>query len=587
MLGKDYIKVLRIDLDRKKITIDRRKDLVEYLGGTGVAAKLLDEYVDAGADPLDPQQPVVFAIGPMTTAFPICTKAVAVFRSPLTGDYGESHSGGRFAMAMRFAGYDAIVISGKSEKPVYLSISNNNVNFEDAGYLWGLSIEKTGAILRERESKIGSGKRSILRIGQAGENLVRFAALNVDTYRHFGRLGLGAVFGSKNLKALVIGGNRSYTLPDMPAYGKLYQEIYRTITDSPAMKKYHELGTAQNIMPLNIASGLPTRNLTSTSFEDAEKISGEAFAEELLLRKITCSGCPVGCIHIGLLREEFAEGYEYKYTGVGYDYELIYSLGSMLGVGDKKNILQLIERVEGYGLDAMSAGVALAWLTEAISTGLVEEGPELRFGDAVGYLQALDFLAQGEKCEFAVYRELSKGVDQAVKTFGGGDFACTLGKNEMAGYHTGYGSILGQAFGSRHSHLDNGGYSFDQQKGFDLDNLVDELIKEEAERDMLTSLAICLFARKIYGDRRLVARCLDTLGIEKTPDELGEIGKKIFALKHTLKQKLGFKLDEVSIPKRFLRTKALGGQLDSEQLEKLTKVYREKLREIVGERGRH
>ncbi|MGE5708257.1 MAG: aldehyde ferredoxin oxidoreductase C-terminal domain-containing protein, partial [Bacteroidota bacterium] len=342
---------------------------------------------------------------------------------------------------------------------------------------------------------------------------------------------------------------------------------------------------AQNVMPLSIAGGIPTRNLQSASFEGAESISGEAFAEELLRRKITCSGCPVGCVHIGLLREEFAQGYEYKYTGVGYDYELIFALGSMLGVADKKGVLQLIEKVEGHGLDAMSTGVALAWLTEAKEKGLFT-GEDLQanveFGNTQEYLKAIDHLVYGKT---PVYQALAKGVDHAAKAYGGEDFACTLGKNEMAGYHTGYGSVLGQTYGSRHSHLDNGGYSFDQKKNLDLEKLVDGLIVEEAERDMLTSLSICLFARKIYDDRLLVSRCLDALGIKQSPEELGALGQKIFALKHALKQRLGFNLSEVTVPKRFLQTKALAGQLDPEVLEKLSKAYQAKLRAIAAEQS--
>ncbi|MDZ4245595.1 MAG: aldehyde ferredoxin oxidoreductase N-terminal domain-containing protein, partial [Dehalococcoidia bacterium] len=262
MLGTNYIKILRLNLTDKTISIERRDDLLrDYLGGLGIAAKLLEENVKPDKDPLDPGQPLIFAIGPMNTYFPVVSKVACTFRSPLTGNYGESHAGGRLAMSILSAGYDALVITGKSDRPVYLSITNSSLKFEDASYLWGRTVGETGQILRDREAHIGSGKRSIIRIGPAGEKLVRFAAVNVDTYRHFGRLGVGTVMGSKNLKAIAIGGNNTYHAANLKDYSRLFHQIFRHINSSPVMKKYHDLGTLQNILPLNAIKSLPTRNL--------------------------------------------------------------------------------------------------------------------------------------------------------------------------------------------------------------------------------------------------------------------------------------------------------------------------------------
>ncbi|MGQ9632539.1 MAG: aldehyde ferredoxin oxidoreductase N-terminal domain-containing protein [bacterium] len=574
MIGKGYIKVLGIDLTSRTIEVTRREDLMDYLGGSGVATKLLEENIRRDEDPLDPDQPIIFAIGPMTTIFPVVTKVAAAFKSPLTGNFGESHAGGRLGMAMLFAGYDAIVIKGKSKRPVYLSISPNDVSFNDATPLWGMRVLEAGRILRELETKIGGGKRSIIRIGPAGEACVRFASVNVDTYRHFGRLGLGATFGSKNLKAIVIGGKRSYEIPNKKEYNRVYRKIYEMATSSSAMKKYHELGTPQNILPLNDAQSLPTRNLRESQFEGAREISGESFAEELLLRKNTCSGCPVGCIHIGLLRQEFAPGYEYKYTGVSYDYELIYSLGTLLGMGKKEEILALIEAVEEEGLDAISTGVILSWMTEAQERGIIGEpqvGAKLLFGDAEGYLKAIENISKRPN-DF--YDDVALGLAALSERYGGEDFALTLGRNEMAGYHTGYAFSLGQAVGARHSHLDNAGYSFDQMtKDYRPEEMVDYLIEEEAERCLLTSLHICLFARKIYGDTELVSEALRSIGIERTPEELGEIGRRIFALKLKVKTENGFKYDQLRFPRRLFETETLHGRMDEEFLRQTLSIY--------------
>jgi aldehyde:ferredoxin oxidoreductase len=236
------------------------------------------------------------------------------------------------------AGYGAIVIEGRSEIPIYLAIHGSEVHFRDASTLWGLSSSLTaGRIIREREP--GAGLRTIMRIGLAGEKMVTYACVAAETYRHFGRLGLGAVFGSKNLKAIVVSGKRSLPVEDHVAYRRLYKEIHEAATSSEVMKKYHDLGTPQNVIPLNKLKAFPTRNLKETKFEAAAKISGEAFAEHYLGRRLACSHCPVACIHIAALREPHeVEPYFYKTSMISYDYEPIYAMGSMLGVGDPETV---------------------------------------------------------------------------------------------------------------------------------------------------------------------------------------------------------------------------------------------------------
>ena len=189
--------VLYVDLSRKRYWVDRREELFQkHLGGAGVAAELLHEECPAGCDPLGPENPIVFAVGPLTGLFPMGSKAVAMFKSPHTGNLGESHCGGRSAVAIRMAGLGAIVVRGTSDLPVYLAIHGDQVNFRNASTLWGMeSCFTAGRIIRQNEP--ASGLRTIMRIGRAGERLVSYACVTTETYRHFGRLGLGAVFGSK------------------------------------------------------------------------------------------------------------------------------------------------------------------------------------------------------------------------------------------------------------------------------------------------------------------------------------------------------------------------------------------------------
>ncbi|MGD9048333.1 MAG: aldehyde ferredoxin oxidoreductase N-terminal domain-containing protein, partial [Anaerolineae bacterium] len=217
MLNASFIRILHLDLTTGESRVEDRADLYDAtLGGTGTAMRLLGEAVHDDRPPLDPAQPVIFAIGPLTTIFPVVTKAVATFRSPLTGEYGESHAGGQFASALRYAGYDVLVITGAAKRLVYLVIDGERVEIRAADAMAGMNVIETGRIIRDQIE--GAGHRSIARIGPAGEARpgragIAYANLNVDTFRHFGRLGLGAVLGSKNLKAIAVIGQQQIDLP--------------------------------------------------------------------------------------------------------------------------------------------------------------------------------------------------------------------------------------------------------------------------------------------------------------------------------------------------------------------------------------
>ncbi len=575
MLYEKYIRVLHIDLTKQKILIEQREDLHAYLGGVGVASKLLEEHIRPELDPLDPEQPIILSIGAASSVYPVITKTVAMFYSPLTSELGESYAGGRLALTMLLAGYDAIVIHGKAPKPSYITINCNNIEFKDARALWGMMSDEAGRVIREKEP--GGGKRSILRIGPAGENQVSFASVCVDTYRHFGRLGLGAVFGSKNLKAMTIIGDRSIPIKNFKAYFKVYQEIYDKVTDTEIMSKYHDAGTAINVLPLNEMGALPTRNLSQNRFEQVEDISGEAFVTRNLVRKMACTGCPVGCIHIGQFRREFDKGHDYESVSVGYDYELIFALGSYLGIRSSDEILQLIEKVEELGLDAMSAGVVLGWATEALANGLVTEADTLlplAFGSTENYLKAIEYLA-AQANDF--YKNLAKGVAKASEIYGGQDYAMHFAGNEMPGYHTGYGTLLGTTVGARHSHLCNGGYSVDQSlKEFSKEKAVEAIFEEERERCMLNALTICLFARKVY-DRKTILAALNALDYPITDAELTAIADRIYKTKLRIKKQLGFDLKAVRLPKRFFETPGLWGKLDEQTAYDMIRMYDEKL----------
>jgi aldehyde:ferredoxin oxidoreductase len=561
VLDRDTFRVLIVDLPEGKGRAVSFGDPDEVLGGSGLAAALFEQYGMPGEEATHPDQPLVFAIGPLTGYFPLMSKVVLGFKSPYHQQYAESHAGGRLALALRFAGYDALVITGSARTPSCLIIGRRQLEVRDVHYVWGQDVFSTGKILR-RIHRVGSGHRSILRIGPAGERRVAFASINVDTYRHFGRLGAGAVMGAKNLKGIIVLGDGSLHLPEGKVYADLYSELHRELTESAAMRKYHDLGTPENLLKLNAARALPWRNLQATCSEATEAISGERFAEQLLLRQTACSGCPVGCIHIGLLRQRFGSEHEFLYRQVSYDYEPIFAAGTMLGIAQPSDVLVLLEEIDAQGLDVISTGVALAWATEALEQGIVTEEQtlaSLAFGDAGPYRQAVRHLA-GQANEF--YQHLARGTAAAAAHYGGGDFACVLGQ-EMAGYATGEVYFVSQAYGFRHSHLDSAGYAYDQcATDRNVADAVTYLLEEERRRIELTCMVSCLFARNVYTEERL-QEALRSVERNRAADALPAQSAVIQARRWQLKFRSGYDPARVTIPKRFREVLSMKGRDES------------------------
>ncbi|MGQ9510164.1 MAG: aldehyde ferredoxin oxidoreductase C-terminal domain-containing protein [Thermodesulfobacteriota bacterium] len=573
-------RVLIIDLSKHSYFVDERKEYFQQaLGGVGAGIRLLREFLDPKVDPHHPDNPIIFSIGALTGKFPMISKMVSLFKSPHHGLLGESHAGGRSAIALWQAGYGALVIKGESPIPLYITVEGNKVHFRDARAIWGIADTATvGRLIREREGQ--SGFRTILRIGKAGEKGISYANVTTETYRHFGRLGLGAVFGSKKLKALVISGKRTVLPEDKKTYLKLYDEIYEQCTSSPT-KKYHELGTSENILPLNALGALPTRNLKATTFEKAETLSGENLATHYLGRRIACSHCPVGCIHLAVLRERYPDDpYFFKTTFVSYDYEPLYSLGTLLGIDRVEDFLKLMIKVEKYGMDAITMGVVLAWVTEAFEKGLIgkdeTEGFIPSFGDSQTYMKMVERMMESSS-EF--YQRMGRGVETLIERYGGEEFALSFFGNEISGYHTGAGSHLTHITGARHSHLDSAGYSLDQKifkegKPLSPKEMAQRLFEEEALRQVLTSLVICLFARNVYTLDR-VKRCLNVFGWDFSEEDLLELGKKIVMEKNRLKREMGFDMESVRIPKRILETPSPFGPLNEFYLRETVHYFKE------------
>lgn len=564
----------------KIVEIDRRQEVV---GGSGLAALLFADYGHPDRPWDDPAQPLIFTIGPLTGYFPLMSKMVCAFRSAYHGQYTESHAGGRAAYALFFAGFDALVVTGRAPELSCLLLGAHHVAVQEAGYLRGMDVESCGRLLR-RVFKGGSGHRTIMRIGPAGESGSAMACINVDSYRHFGRLGGGAGMGVKNIKAIIIQGDSHFAAPAGKGYASLYRELYGELTTTKMMEKYHNLGTAANLTTLNDLQALPWRNLQQTSDgEGIAGIAGTTFADTALLRNGACSGCPVGCIHIGFIRDKIADN-RYHYHQVAYDYEPIFALGSMLGVTSAVAVLRILEVVERVGLDAMSAGVALAWATEASQRGLLSTAETLvplAFGDVGAYQEAAGHLGRAGN-DF--YRLLGQGTLAAAGRYGGGEFACVLGQ-EMAGYATGELFFAAQTLGFRHSHLDTGAYSYDQREtGKDVAKAVDFLLADEVDRVLLTSMVGCLFARAVYSRERLAA-CLEVIGYTGLATNLAETAAAIRRQRWQVRAATGYHPDQFTIPKRFYQLRTWKGPIDAAYLDAVKSEYGRRILALIEPAG--
>ena len=301
---------------------------------------------------------------------------------------------------------------------------------------------------------------------------------------------------------------------------------------------------------------------------------GEAFAQDELITKRACAGCQIGCIHVALYRRPFAPGWEYESTLVAYDHELVYAVGSLLGIGDRPDVLRLIEDIDKAGLDTISCGTALAWATEATERGLITPqqfgGIKLRWGDAERYAQAIDAIVRGDS---EVSQWLGRGEVAAARHFGGQDYVAAVGGQGIAGYWTGYAHVLGHLLGARHSHLDNGGYAIDQKlEPYTDEAIIERIIDDEAERIVQTSIAICLFARGVY-DLDTISQALGSVGIDCSAADLRALGERVYWERVRLRERLGFQAQREEVPRRFYETPTPRGRLEPGRIAHMLEIY--------------
>jgi len=526
-------RVLYVDLNTGKTRVEALNEdyAKKYIGGIGLGMRLWLDNSKAGVEPFSPENPLVLALGPISgTMFPTAGNGHAfVAKSPETFGIGEAVAHGTFGAEMKRAGYDAVILKGKSEKPVYLWIDDDSVQLLDASHLMGKSPSETEDAIKE---DLGDYYIRVASIGLAGEKLSRIGCIINEKTRAAGRTGMGSVMGSKNLKAIAVRGTRDIVVAKPDEFIEYVQEFHERMK-GPATQKYRTLGTPENVLVHNALYCMPTRNYNNAHFEGADKVSGEVLNERLVAKILGCSSCAMRCEHEVVIPEG-----PYKGTMTRMEYETLWAMGPYCGIDRLDTIIKGMELCNYYGMDAISAGVIAGFTMDCYESGLLSQkdlgGIDAHFGNSEALIQLLEKIGKRE----GIGDILAEGVKIAGQKIGKG--AEKLAQHIKGLEVTGYDlrclktAALGFAVSFRGAdHNRHGAYAFDV-KG-KVDRLKAEKGRGKMVRDMedtyalIDSFIVCKFSRGTYYKELADMAKLYNLvtGIEMTPEELKKSGERI------------------------------------------------------------
>jgi aldehyde:ferredoxin oxidoreductase len=409
--------ILRVDLSSGKIRTEETNQVWnrKYLGGAGLATRYLYDEVPVGTDPLGDENLLIFMTGPLTgTASASASRYSVVAKSPQTGIWGQANSGGSFGPALKRSGFDGIIFEGISAKPVYLSINSGEVELCDAQHLWGKTVPETENAIQA----VSNTKCTIASIGPAGENLVRYAAIMNNKHRAAGRCGLGAVMGSKRLKAIACSGSNPVRITNEREFRAAARRQIGFLDESMLKVVFDAFGTNMIADMVNVRGGYPTRNWQQSVFDDIEAVNAEGITDSVLVEGVACFACPVTCGR----STEINEGKWQGNSGEGPEYETTNTFGAMCGISDIYAITMANYLCNQYGLDTISTGATIAFSMESFERGILTsemtDGLQLKFGDPdliVDLVKMIalregigDLLAEGT---LAMSQQLGQGSD--------------------------------------------------------------------------------------------------------------------------------------------------------------------------------
>jgi aldehyde:ferredoxin oxidoreductase len=523
-----------------------------FLGGLGLGTSLLYDYAPSGAEPFAPANPLIFTSAPLVgTGLTTTAKFGVVTKSPLTGFIGDSLSSSHFALELKRTGSDAIVITGRASSLVYVFISNQTVEIRDAEHLRGKSPSETEAAIK---AELDSPAIRVAAIGAAGENRVRFATISNEG-RHAGRGGVGAVMGSKNLKAVALCGDRDASVFDPDGINAIANSL-RQRSLSSLTDKYRNIGTVANLAVFNRLGVLPAHNFQQSTFADSDALSGETLSETSFARRHGCASCSIRCERLF----KSLNGEEQR-----LEYETLFALGPLCGIKDPDTVLEAAHLCDLYGVDTISTGGTLAWAMECGEKGLLPEAEKfgLCFGRAEGVLAAIPAIAT----RTGLGALLAEGSRRAALELGGDslNWAMHVKGLELPGYEPrGLKTMaLGLAVSPRGAcHNRSGAYEADFSGAVDrlrADSGRGALVAASEDfASVLDSLIICKFLRKCFTDfYGEAAELLNKVtGWDFSADELCRVGERIQIAKRLFNQREGWQPADDWLPPRLL-TEAL------------------------------
>ncbi len=548
--------ILRVNLSEGTIQKEalNRNDAKLYLGGRGLATKIMIDEVDPQVDPLSPENKLIFMTGPLTGTMAASPgRYMVISKAPLTGTIGCANSGGHFGPELKFAGYDGIIFEGKAEKPVYLWINDDEVELRSAEHLWGKDVfETTDQVLEETAEDA-----RVACIGPAGEKGVLFATVMNDKNRAAGRTGMGAVMGSKNLKAIVVRGTKSVEVADPEKFKEVSTDARRKLKEHPVTGEgLPTYGTGVLVNILNEMGALPTRNWRDGGiFEKAEDISGEALTEKYLVRNKGCFGCSIGCGRL----TKIPEG-KFKSFGEGPEYEAEWSYGAACGVGDLAAICKANFLCNELGLDPITMGATIACAMEMYEKGILtkeEVGRELNFGDADAIVELTRMTGLRE----GFGDELALGSYRLAEKYGHPELSMSVKKQEMPAYDARGVQGMGLSYAtSNRGGCHVRGYMTSVEV-LGIPEKLDPLVTDEKAgwlkifQDLtavVDSTGICLFTTFAIGLPEVANMLRAAVGWTTSDEEILQIGERIWNLERLFNLRAGFTKADDTLPPRLM-----------------------------------
>ena len=558
-------KILRVDLSNKTFKEEALPDeLVKYyLGGAGFAIKYLYDEVKPGTDALDKANKLIFAVGPLTATGASCASRMAVVaKSPLTNAVGMALSGGQFPAEMKRAGYDMIIIEGKADKPTYISVKDGDVRFRSAEKLAGMQTTDTQLVIKD---ELGDQNYRIACIGPAGEKLGLMSCI-VNERRAAGRKGLGAVMGSKNLKAIAIRGSKKPAVADAEAFKKARQTMNKAMKDSEVLYPAFSKSGTPMVVDATSAMGIyPINNWSATGEIDMVKGLGDEAHHRMTVHKAHCNDCPVGCSQIRLVTSGPYAGY----MSEGPEYETTYSLGSTLGIDYLPAVIAADRVCDEYGLDTMSAGVVIGFAMELYEKGIITkkdtDGLELKFGNHGILLEMLRKITYRE----GIGDVLSQGTKKAAEKIGKGSeaYAMHVKGLELPAYDVRGAKAHGLNYATSYTGADhNRGYAFQEIFDTPVPEKVDrfaikgkgKLTKWNQDVRCVTCdcATMCAFLLDMAVPDIACQNTADLVnaaaGTDFTPEEIEKIGERINNVAKLYNIGEGFTRQDDTFPKRLM-----------------------------------